>query len=128
MSVIKASHLKQFAGRCISDLTHKSCILATEDFLINIRKIKCFLRFSRTVSTTLFNRGLKVQRVEVTRKHRYFSWFVSTIRDCQIRKRILVEQQMQLKKREEESAKRLVKSSRKKKLGLFQSLLLRVYG
>lgn len=69
-----------------------------------------------------------MQRVEVTRKHRYFSWFISTIRDCQIRKRIVIEREIQLKKREEESAKRLVKTSRKRKIGMFQHLLFRVYG
>lgn len=67
-----------------------------------------------------------MQRVEITRKHRYFSWFVSTIRDCQIRKRIVIEREMQLKKQEEESEKRLVKSSRKRKIAMFQHLLFRV--
>lgn len=68
-----------------------SSTIATTQFLPKIRKFNNYLKFTKIISSILLDRSIKAKKIEIIRKHLYIECFISTIRDCQLRKKILVE-------------------------------------
>lgn len=97
----KRYYLTKFISHCRKSLSFLASSQATSDFLSKVRKIKGYLNFSRTTSSAILQRSLKSRKVELVRQHQYLFWFLKTVRDCRVKRRILVERELHHKRQSE---------------------------
>jgi hypothetical protein len=93
--------MNKFTSHCRDGLSFIASVQATSDFLSKVRKIKAYFNFTKTTSTAILQRAVKSRKIELVRQHQYLFWFMSTVRDCRVKRRILVERELHLKRQAE---------------------------